>query len=178
MTPREARRAELLDAIADHLLEHGLPGSGLRALAAAAGTSDRMLLYYFEDKDEILAGALAHLAARLARLLDAAAPPGRHAPDALLPVLSAALRGPRLSPYMTLWIELAAAAARGRQPHRAAAAGIVGAFLAWAAERLDLPPGPARDAATARLLATVDGIALLAAVGRKDAADSAAAPPG
>jgi len=33
------------------VLEHGLIGLSLRPLAAALGTSDRMLLYHFRDKD-------------------------------------------------------------------------------------------------------------------------------
>ena len=49
------RRGELLDRMAAHLLAHGLEGANLRPLARAAGTSDRMLLYYFADKEELFA---------------------------------------------------------------------------------------------------------------------------
>ena len=62
--------------MADHLLAAGLTGVNLRALAAAAGTSDRMLLYYFTDKDELLAATLACIAARLTAKLDAAVTAG------------------------------------------------------------------------------------------------------
>ena len=174
MGTREDRREATLDAMADHLLRRGLPGASLRALAAAAGTSDRMLLYYFRDKDEILAATLGHLARRLAALLDAASPPAPRPPEALLAEVWAALRGPALAPYMTLWIELAAAAARGQEPHRRVAGGIVDGFLDWASARIAAAPGVAPEAAAARLLATVDGAALLAAVGRGEAAGAAA----
>src|ERR1700754_4903448 len=50
-----ARRTELAEAATDHALEHGLIGLSLRPLAAALGTSDRMLLYHFDGKDDLIA---------------------------------------------------------------------------------------------------------------------------
>jgi AcrR family transcriptional regulator len=52
------RRQELAEAATDHVLEHGLLGLSLRPLAAALGTSDRMLLYHFRDKDDLVATVL------------------------------------------------------------------------------------------------------------------------
>ncbi|KPI06475.1 putative regulatory protein TetR [Actinobacteria bacterium OK074] len=48
------RRAELLDACYAYVLQHGLTGLSLRPLAAATGTSPRVLLYLFGSKDELL----------------------------------------------------------------------------------------------------------------------------
>ena len=52
------RREELAEAATDYALEHGLIGLSLRPLAAALGTSDRMLLYHFRDKDDLVATIL------------------------------------------------------------------------------------------------------------------------
>jgi len=57
--PPSPRRAELLDASYAYLLEHGLQGISLRPLAAATGTSPRVLLYLFGSKDELLRELLA-----------------------------------------------------------------------------------------------------------------------
>jgi AcrR family transcriptional regulator len=46
-------RRQLLDACTDYALEHGLPDR-LGPLAAAAGTSSRMLIYHFETRDALL----------------------------------------------------------------------------------------------------------------------------
>src|SRR3954471_24077181 len=46
-------RQRLLDACTDHALEHGLPDR-LGPLAAAAGTSNRMLIYHFGTRDGLL----------------------------------------------------------------------------------------------------------------------------
>ncbi|MET7484771.1 TetR/AcrR family transcriptional regulator [Streptomyces sp. NPDC005538] len=53
-SPPSPRRAELLDACYAYLLEHGLTGLSLRPLAAATGTSPRVLLYLFGSKDALL----------------------------------------------------------------------------------------------------------------------------
>jgi len=46
-------RQRLLDACTDHALQHGLPNR-LEPLAAAAGTSNRMLIYHFGTRDGLL----------------------------------------------------------------------------------------------------------------------------
>lgn len=175
MSVRETRRQATLERMADHLLREGLGGASLRVLAAAAGTSDRMLLYYFSDKDELLAATLGHLAERFADLLNqAGAGIGAQPFPALLALLWAAVRGTELRPYVRLWLELAASAARGEEPHRTIAGDVADRFLAWAGERLQVTREVDRAPMAALLLATVDGFALLDAVGRGGAADLAA----
>jgi AcrR family transcriptional regulator len=51
--PQPEIRQRLLDACTDHALEHGLP-SRLGPLAAATGTSTRMLVYHFGTRDGLL----------------------------------------------------------------------------------------------------------------------------
>ena len=57
--PGSPRRAELLDACYGYLLEHGLAGLSLRPLAAATGTSPRVLLYLFDSKEHLVRELLA-----------------------------------------------------------------------------------------------------------------------
>ena len=52
--PGSPRRAELLDACYGYVLTHGLAGLSLRPLAAATGTSPRVLLYLFESKENLV----------------------------------------------------------------------------------------------------------------------------
>ncbi|MQA84181.1 MAG: TetR family transcriptional regulator [Streptosporangiales bacterium] len=53
------RRAELLDLILDYAQTHGLSGISLRPLAAAVGSSPRVLLYFFGSKEAIIQEVLA-----------------------------------------------------------------------------------------------------------------------
>ncbi|MBF5080751.1 TetR/AcrR family transcriptional regulator [Quadrisphaera sp. INWT6] len=59
-------RERLLHACTDHVLAHGVPDR-LAPLAAAAGTSPRMLLYHFTTKDALLREVLREARARQRR---------------------------------------------------------------------------------------------------------------
>lgn len=58
MAKNTPRRDELAEAATDYVLEHGLVGLSLRPLAADLGTSDRMLLYHFSSKDDLVAAVM------------------------------------------------------------------------------------------------------------------------
>ena len=59
-----ARRAEVLDRAVDYVLENGISELSLRPLAKAAGTSPRVLLYYFGSKEELVVELIARGRAR------------------------------------------------------------------------------------------------------------------
>ena len=161
-----ARRDALIEALAAHVLAEGLPGTSLRPLARAAGTSNRMLLYYFVDKDELIAVTLERVADDLRAMLDAAGAPGARKPyDDLLREIVVATRSIELRPYIRLWLELVAAAARGVEPHRRTAGCIARTFVGWIESRLEPVEGSDRQDRATTMLATIDGIAQLEAVG-------------
>lgn len=66
-----SRREVLLDQVTDHVLQHGLIGLTLRPVAAAIGTSDRMLLYHFRSRDELVAAVVARASDRALTAVDA-----------------------------------------------------------------------------------------------------------
>jgi AcrR family transcriptional regulator len=160
-----ARRAALLEAVSDHILAHGLGAATLRDLGAAAGTSDRMLLYYFSDKSDLVEAALDTLARRLTAGLDALRAPVPLDEDALRARLVPAALDPAFAPFMRLWLEMAAAAARGDALCHAAGRRIAQTFLDWIEAQLAPEGGPVRRMAAARILAAVEGLIVLRAVG-------------
>ena len=159
---RDAQRARAIDAVGAHLLATGLAQTSLRQLAAAAGVSDRMLLYYFTDKADILAEAMGRIAGDSAVQLAKAIPEGAALTAGQL--IGEAVRvtsAPAMKPFMRLWIEVVAAAARGEAPYPEIAQQITAGFLGWIEARLDSTPPPERPAAAAMILAVVDGLALV-----------------
>lgn len=76
----ETTRQRYLDAVVEHMVSQGRTDLPLVALAEAAGTSDRMLVYYFKTREALLTEVLhtvrsrrrKELAARLASLPRAA----------------------------------------------------------------------------------------------------------
>src|SRR5271170_1972204 len=64
-TPRgEARRRELLDRVTDDLAANGLVDFSLRRAARAAGTTHKVLLYYFDGAEDLLRQAVYRLRER------------------------------------------------------------------------------------------------------------------
>ncbi|MCX6598127.1 MAG: TetR family transcriptional regulator [Acidobacteria bacterium] len=166
MKGRDARRQALVEQMADHVLSVGLPGASLRPLAAACGTSDRMLLYYFADKNELLSATLGAVAARLTQLLDAALP-GVAPYAVLLPRICRLMAAAPMKPYLQLWLELAALASRQQEPYLTIAGQLGDGFLAWTAARLEVSREADRLPTASLLLATVEGTVVLRAIGRE-----------
>ncbi len=52
------KRAELLGRVVDYIGTHGLDDLTLRPLAAELGTSSRMLIYYFDSRENLIVQAL------------------------------------------------------------------------------------------------------------------------
>ncbi len=159
---RESQRARVIETIGAHLLATGLAETSLRQLAAAAGVSDRMLLYYFTDKADVLMQAMARIANDSAVQLAEAIPANAALTAGQL--IGEAVRvtsAPAMKPFMRLWIEVVAAAARGEAPFPAIAQQITLGFLAWIEARLGSTPPQERAAAAAMILAVVDGLALV-----------------
>jgi AcrR family transcriptional regulator len=57
----EARRRELLERVTDDVAANGVVGFSLRRAARAAGTTHKVLLYYFDGPDDLLARAVRQL---------------------------------------------------------------------------------------------------------------------
>lgn len=53
------RKAEILSAVADYILRHGVSGLSLRPLASATGTRARLLIYHFGSKEALITQAMA-----------------------------------------------------------------------------------------------------------------------
>jgi len=175
MANRQAQREKVIEALADHLLRHGLGETSLRQLAAAAGTSDRMLLYYFTDKAEIMSVVLDRVAERFAQSLDMAMPSDRLPAEQLLMKASALVRTPEMRPTMRLWLDMVAAAARQEPPFPEIATDLLRQLMDWVETRLAGPAGPARRQRAALLLAIIDGIVLFDMKGGSNEADAAEA---
>lgn len=174
MTQRERRQDEVIEALVAYVLARGLAAASLRPLAAAAGTSDRMLVYYFGDKDRLMAAVLGRIAVDMLTKLEAALPdPSPRPQGRLLADLWRAASSPGLRPSMIVFLEAATLAGRGVEPYGAICGEIVQGFMDWASARLDAPDAEQRRRQAAELLTRIDGAMLMDVLGRRDIADAA-----
>lgn len=109
------RREQLLEALTDHVLAHGLIGLTLRPAAAALGTSDRMLLYHFASRDALVSAVVSRANERAIAVV--ASLPG--APDVRLAVtrLWTAYGTEPLSSCLDVYCQAAAEGLIGREPY-------------------------------------------------------------
>ena len=110
-----ARRAELVEAATDYALTHGLIGLSLRPLAAELGTSDRMLLYHFAGKDDLVATVLRTAIDRAVAEIRSL-PPSRGVRRAVLDLWRAGTEAP-VDRCQRMYIEAAALGLLGREPY-------------------------------------------------------------
>jgi TetR/AcrR family transcriptional repressor of bet genes len=75
---RAERRAEIVEAFARVLAEHGYAGATIAAVAAEAGVAPGLVHHHFTDKEDLLASLLEHLMERFrsrTRAVEASADP-------------------------------------------------------------------------------------------------------
>jgi AcrR family transcriptional regulator len=145
-------------------MEHGIKESSIRPLAAAAGISDRMLLYYFENKEEVMTAALNLIAARMISLLESA----RSEPmpfQTLMPHLAGMLKDRQIRPYLRLWMELAALSASGQESYGQVARQIGEFFYAWLVTELQVEREESRASIAALAFVTIEGFVFIDAIG-------------
>ena len=157
----ESRRAALVFRIAALLLARGCAEIPLRELARELGTSDRMLLYYFEDKADLVTATLAAVSVKLAKTLRAALPSGRVAPARLLAQVSTLLASRPIKPYMSVWADLVAHGTRGEEPYRGLMTASAAGWLDRIEAHLDLPAGAERRRVAAVVLTIAEGSRML-----------------
>jgi AcrR family transcriptional regulator len=116
--PEESRRDALLAACTDHVLAEGLIGLSLRPLAKAVGTSDRMLIYHFGNRDGLVAAVIDDATSRSVAYLNGMPAP-RTVKAGVLELWEAYLRPP-LHACNTIYVQAAASGYLGQEPYRTA----------------------------------------------------------
>jgi AcrR family transcriptional regulator len=166
--PDEQRRRELLDDLVDALGAGGIGGRSLRDVAAAVGTSHRMLLHHFGSRDELLLAVVEEVERRQVLVL-AELPTD---PADAVAAMWASVRRPEVRPFERLFFECYARAAQGEAPFTRLLPHAVEGWLAAAADG-----HPDVDPAAIRLgLAVTRGLLLdLVATGDEAGVDAAAA---
>ncbi|EKF24432.1 bacterial regulatory s, tetR family protein [Mycolicibacterium hassiacum DSM 44199] len=106
------RRRELLDAVVDECARGGIGDRSLREVAAAVGTSHRMLLHHFGSRDGLLLAVVEEVERRQLALLHELP----EDPADAVAAMWANLRRPELRPAERLFFECYARGVQGEQP--------------------------------------------------------------
>jgi AcrR family transcriptional regulator len=169
-------RERLLQAVLDHLGEHGLGDTSLRGLAAAVGTSHRMLSYHFGTRGRLLTEVSRAVESQQRAWFASMLADREATPVELMRAMYARISDPALAPQERLFFELYARALQDGSDAQGFLPAVVEAWLEPSTElfaRLGFSEADAR--AEARLsLAVARGLLLdLLATGDRAAVDAA-----
>jgi AcrR family transcriptional regulator len=147
------RRRQLLDALVEEFAAGGVGDRSLRDVAAAVGTSHRMLLHHFGSREDLLVAIVEQVERRQMGLL----PELPTDPAESFAAMWSDLHRPELRHLERLFFECYARAAQGEKPF---ARMVPGAIDGWLDEVAGVA-GAAFDPAMARLgLAVIRGLLL------------------
>ena len=158
-------------------LEDGLSQLTFGRLARRLGISDRIIVYYFPSKDDLVSEVILAMGLQLRQTLVAAftmpAADHRELMAAAWPVVAR----PENDRVFALFFEANGLAAVGRDPYRELVPTLVQVWIDWAAEFIEgTPEHRRRQAETA--VALLDGLLLLRQLVGPEAGDRAAATLG
>jgi AcrR family transcriptional regulator len=153
-TPDLTRRRQLLEALFEEFARGGIGDRSLRDVAAAVGTSHRMLLHHFGSRDDLIIAIVEEAERRQMALV----PELPMDPADGFAAMWADLRRPELRHLERLFFECYARAAQGEKPFTRM---VPGAVDGWLQEVEAATAGVAYDGAMARLgLAVTRGLLL------------------
>ena len=153
-TPDQGRRRQLLDKLVEEFARGGIGDRSLRDVAAAVGTSHRMLLHHFGSREELLIAIVEEAELRQMALV----PEMPMDPAEGFTAMWADLRRPELRNLERLFFECYSRAAQGEEPFTRI---VPGAVDGWLREVEAATAGVPYDRAMARLgLAVTRGLLL------------------
>ena len=158
----------MVDRLVEHAAGNGLSDASLRELAAAVGTSHRMLIYHFGSRDGVVAAVVERVEAQqrdaLAALVADAVESGATSTPDIVRRQWEQLSDPALAPFVRLFFEITAHAMFRRPGTEHFLAGLTEPWLDLAgelAEQLGADGSPVADPAGLRLgVAVVRGLLL------------------
>lgn len=156
-----AKKTQIIEDVIAYIIQNGMTDIGLRKLAEVSGTSDRMLIYYFETKDALLGQVLHTIASNFTLQLDAVVGAEQQTAQELRDRILSLSDDPAFYPVIQLWFELVGLAARGQQPYAENARAIAANWLQWIEDKLV----DTQKAEAISLFAEIEGKLLFKTVG-------------
>lgn len=163
----------MLEAATAVAQEFGLSGLTFAKVAEYLGTSDRMVVYYFPTKAELISAAVTRMGADLQAVLAEAFGSDRRHVDDLVATAWPVLATPAADRVFAVFFEAVGLASGGKEPYVDLANGLFAAWAHWLESRVVGSSASVRQRRALAVMATVDGLLLLRRVLGPEAAQAA-----
>ena len=166
-------KAEILDGALAAAFADGLSQLTFGRVAKQLGISDRVVVYYFPTKDDLVGDVLYAMGFKLQETLAPAfsSPTADHLE--LVRTAWPILARPEADPVFALFFEAGGLAATGREPYRSLVPQLVDAWIVWASDFITGTPARRRAEAEAAI-AILDGLLMFRQLAGPRVADRAA----
>ena len=166
-------KEQILEGALATALDDGLSQLTFGRLAKRLGIRDRIIVYYFPSKDDLIREVLGSMGLELQQTLASAFRSRARDHVELVRAAWPVLARPGVDPVFALFFEANGLAAAGREPYRSVVPALVSAWIEWASQFLDGTAAQRRaEAETA--IALIDGLLLLRLLAGPAAANRAA----
>lgn len=161
------KKNEYLSRIARFILANGINESSLKKMAEAAETSDRMLMHYFKDKEEIMTLALKSISQELISLLT-------NDPtlcldfEEFISFIYHAVSDARMKPYLNLWFELIHLGSNEKEPYWSISKEIGETYWQWLLHTYNPSISVGKEQMVALIYAITEGFVFLDKIGMAD----------
>jgi AcrR family transcriptional regulator len=167
-------RDEMLEAAIRLVLADGVSALTFGRVAAEVGTSDRMVVYYFPTKAELIVGVVTAIGAQLQATLEVAFGPDPLDADELMRRAWPVLASERAAGIFSRFFEVIGLSLAGQAPYTVLAPALLDGWIDWLAARVDAPTPARQRAIAASIVARLDGLLLLQSVSGPRTARAAA----
>ena len=165
---------EILDEAVEVAVANGLAELTFAKVAAGLGISDRMVVYYFPTKLDLVAGVAIRLGDELQLLLAKAFGDERRTPDELLALAWPVLASRRGDRVFALFFEMIGLASAGQEPYPHMVRSLMEAWRDWLAERVVGERIDVRRRRALSVMARIDGLLMIRRTMGNEAASLAA----
>jgi AcrR family transcriptional regulator len=166
-------KAEILEGALAAALDEGLSQLTFGRLGKRLGISDRIIVYYFPTKEDLISEVVVSMGLQLQETLAAAFSSPAADYSELVRAAWPVLARPEADPIFALFFEANGLATAGRDPYRTLVPQLVELWIDWASNFIEGSSARRRADAEAAI-ATIDGLLLLRLLAGPDAADRAA----
>lgn len=142
-------------------MDEGLAALTYGAVARRLGISDRMVVYYFPTKMDLMTAVLGELSRHLQETIAVAVDEQPVTFESLLARTWPLLATPASDRVFGLFFQVVGLASDGSEPYRAAIRALIEGWADWMEPRLVVPAGCTRRGAALAALARIDGLLLL-----------------
>ena len=154
------KKEEIAEELSEYIIENGMKESSLKQLATKIGTSDRMLIHYFKDKETLMITIFNIVIIKLINVLNDLVKE-KMTIKAFTLFLGKEMNSVQITKFMKISLELISLSITGDSYYKKIGKNQINFFYEWIYNSLDVEDEVDKSEAASFLLSLIEGTVLL-----------------